>query len=201
MQLNRQHFAEFFRTDFYTVSVIFPTSSSDSDRIPTGTKKYLQDATSTRAWPAEFKRYTYKIPKTMSVALGDLMLVCTSNAPHDFFSFAGLKTVQVVEINKEPEIEGSACFDYKWIVGRLDEVMKPYLANIEGDLRLKRAVSKLEAALERVSLRKQIISALEELGPEEAAELQQLFGTDLLGERKELSKEQIHDVADKPTAG
>lgn len=167
MSLNRKHFAEFFRTDFNVVSVVFLENLIGGSR---GAQL-----------SGNPKRYSYKVSKDLKIAEGELLLVCTSNSPEDLNSIESLKVVKVVSFNTEPEIDGSACFNYKWIVGKLDDAMVAYQQNVEKDNKLKRAVAKLESALERVSLKKQIETALAELAPEESEELRKLFGTDLLG--------------------
>lgn len=156
MQLNRKNFAEFFRTDFYTVGVKFFGAAGD----------------------IQAKEYTYKVHKDMEICIGDKVFVCTSNDP---MLAQELKATVVSSINREPELEGSDCINYKWIVGKLQDVLAPYLENIEKDNRLKRAVTVLERKLEQINLRKSIALAMEELGDEDKNELKSLFGTELLG--------------------
>lgn len=156
MQLNRKNFAEFFRTDFYTVSVKFFGAAGD-----------LQP-----------KEYTYKVHKDMKVNIGDRVFVCTSNEPK---MATELKATVVTNINLEPELEGSDCINYKWIVGKLEDVLLPYFENIERDNRLKKAVSTLERKLEQIHLRRSIVEAMGELSAGEQDELKALFGADLLG--------------------
>ena len=154
MKLNRKHFAELFRTDYYTVAVKFRTDSY-----------YRSD-----------KHYTYKVPKTIELIEGDKVLVCVSN---DLSKVDELKVTTVQAINREPEIESNAGFDYKWIVAKLNDVLAPYVDNIEKDKKLKRAVYKLEAAMERAMLRVQLADALKELSEDDALELSREFGINI----------------------
>lgn len=161
MKLNRKNFAEFFRTDYYTVSVVF-----------------LENTATSR--PGGAKAYTYKVPKSLKVDVGDKLVVCTQEP----LMADSLKVVKVISVNVDAEIEEDSPFQYKWIVGTFAEVMTNYQENLDKDNRLKKAVHKLEQALERVSLRKQLETALSEIGDEERKELSALFGTDLLGQTK-----------------
>lgn len=163
MKLNRHDFAEFFRTDFYTVQVIFVDNVYPSPKPPGESKK----------------RYTYKVPKNLKVEIGDSLLVCK----HEVSEVAALNVVQVVSINLEPEIDGDAPFNYKWVVDRLDSVLVKYNENIGKDNRLKKAVAKLENALQRVSLRKQLEAAFQEIPDEDKAELVSLFGADIFPDK------------------
>lgn len=165
MKLNRQNFAEMFRTDYYLVSVQF----MEGIKNPLG---------AVRGRPGD-KSYTYKISKSQVVDVGDRLLVCTVNEPNEAEM---LKVVVVVSINKEPEIEEESPFQYKWIVAKFDDVMAAYYENIAKDTNLKRAVHKLEKALERVSLRQQLKMAMAELPDDERLELSKAFGvSNLLG--------------------
>lgn len=163
MKLNRKNFAELFRTDYYTVSVHFAVDD----------RKYAVNDT---------KAYTYKVSKDMEVKEGDDLLVYVASRGQPIHA---LKVVRVVSVNREAEIEEDSPFDYKWIVAKLDDVMASYYANLEKDNNLKRAVYKLEAALEKVSLRKQLEAAMQELDEEDKKELAAAFNmTNLLGNDK-----------------
>jgi hypothetical protein len=180
MKLNRQNFAEFFRTDYNLISVIFAEGNIGRRSHQIHRDNFGQ---------TDLKRYTYKIRKEDACEIGDEFLVCTSN---DLSNIETLKVVKVVLINVEPEIEEESPFEYKWVVGRLDDVLINYKANIEKDNNLKRAVHKLEQALERVSLRKQLQAALDELPQQDREELATMFGVqNLLGndDGKESTKE------------
>ncbi len=165
MRINRKNFAELFRTDYHTVSVIFVENDG----------QYSQSA---KSWGSGKKAYTYKVPKNMEVSEGDLLLVYVANSSKVIET---LKVVRVVSVNREAEIEEDSPFDYKWVVGKLDDVMQEYNRNVEKDTELKRAVHKLEAALEKVSLRKQLAAAMEELDEDDKKELAAAFNlTNLL---------------------
>lgn len=168
MKLNRKNFAELFRTDYNIVSVVF--AESELNRGPS-VRGRLPDGA--------IKLYDYKIPKDWTISIGDKLLVCTDN---NLDYLQGLKVVKVVKLNSEPEIEEDSPFDYKWIVAKVDDVMEKYIALIEQDTNLKRAVSKLEQALERVSLRKQLETAMSELDDGTRSDLARLFNMpNLLG--------------------
>jgi hypothetical protein len=159
VKLNRKHFAELFRTDYYTVGVKF--ADDPYGRNP--------------------KEYTYKVPKSMNLVCGDRVLVCV---PNDLSKVQELKVTTVQTINREPEIESNVGFDYKWIVAKFDDVTADYVSNIEKDKKLKRAVHKLESAMERAMLRVQLADALKELSEDDALELSQEFGLDINAVKK-----------------
>lgn len=155
MNLNRAHFTELFRTDFYTVGVKFFTNAN------------------ALAARSENKTYTYKVPKDIKLDIGAKVFVCTSNNLEDVQE---LKVAIVFNVNKEPEIDEGGGFTYKWIVGTYDDVLAGYRVQVEKDTRLKRAVAMLEKKLAQVSLKKQIEMAMNELGDDDRKELSELFG-------------------------
>ena len=166
MRINRKNFAELFRTDYYTIGVFFE-------------KDYNEEYDANLGPKAAVKEYTYKVPKSLTLTLGDKLLVCTDN---NLDYVRALRVVKVTSINREPEIEEDSPFDYKWIVGKLDDVLAGYKEQLEKDNNLKRAVHKLEQALERVSLKKQLEAAMMELGDDDKTELARLFNMpNLLG--------------------
>lgn len=158
MQLNRNNFAEFFRADYKTVSVTFDENDADA----TGRPK------------ANTREYTYKVSNTDTVQVGDKLLVCVLN-----YGYPTYKVVTVRSVNDTPQIDGSASFDYKWIVGPISPMLEQYETNKARDKQLKAAVIKLETALERRMLRTQIKEALAELPENERAELLAVFGADM----------------------
>lgn len=160
MKLNRKNFAEFFRTDYYTITTKFLQSE-------------LAALGNSAAPKREIKEYTYKVPKSVELQLGDKLLVCVSN---DIERAEKLDVVFVTAINHEAEIEEDSPFAYKWIVGKFDDVMTSYRENLVKDQNLKRGVHKLEQALERVSLRNQLKMAMLELDDETKKELGAIFG-------------------------
>jgi hypothetical protein len=171
MKINRKNFAELFRTDYYTIGVFFEKDYNEEFDVNLGQKaaRTINNV----------KEYTYKVPKSLTLTLGDKLLVCTDN---NLDYVRALKVVKVASINREPEIEEDSPFDYKWIVGKLDDVLVGYKEQIEKDNNLKRAVHKLEQALERVSLKKQLEAAMMELGEDDKNELARLFNMpNLLG--------------------
>lgn len=150
MALNRNHFAEFFRCDYNTVQVTF-------DDTP-------------ERYPSHGKQYTYKASKDDKIAAGDKVLV---------FANDQYKIVTVHAVNENPAIDGAASFNYKWIVGPISALLEKHQANVDKDLRLKKAVATLEASLAKVRLRKEIAAAMDELPAEEMAQIKELFGADL----------------------
>lgn len=160
MKLNRKHFAELFRSDYYTVQVHFCGTS-----IHSGSEK----------------AYTYKVHKDVEVQLTDRLVVCV---PNQLDAVQELKVVRVVSINHEPGIEEDVGLQYKWIVGKLDDIISGYKVNIEKDQKLKRAVAKLEGAMERAMLRVQLSDALKELAPEERESLAEELGIDISSFKK-----------------
>jgi len=154
MKLNRANFAEFFRTDYYTINVIFD----------------VENDTGVRKNPST--RYTYKVPQDIKLEIGDRVVVMPQAG--------NLKSPTVVEIHENPQIEEDTGFNFKWIVGKYDDIIVNYVENMERDTRLKKAVAKLEQKLEQISLRKQLALAMEELGEADKQELTALFGTELL---------------------
>lgn len=170
MQLNRNNFAELFRSDYYTVEVWFVESVNRSQAIA----------------PPPPKRYIYKVLKTDKLEVGDKVVVCVTNTPE---AAEELKVCTVVAIDFEPQIEGESSFKHKWIVGRFDDLMAGYMANVESDTKLKRAVTKLESAMEKVNLRAQLTLAMEILDPETKKELAEAFNMpNLLGTDKTEAK-------------
>ena len=155
MNLNRKHFTELFRADYKTVAVTFESTGAHC-------RSYN-------------KKYVYKVPKDLGVANGDKLVVYVDHREHG----TGLQIVTVAEVHENPEINSAASFNYKWIVGRFDDIMASQALNIAKDNKLKLAVEKLEVALTRVSLRKQLASAMEELDADTVNELSLLFGQDL----------------------
>lgn len=148
MKLNRNHFADLFRADYKTVAVTF----DDTDP----------------AYRSYGKLYTYKVAKDEDVKVGDKLLVLGNDQ---------YKITTVREVNETPQIDGSATFDYKWALGSMNQMLARREENMARDQQLKAAVAKLEAALERRMLRKQVTDLLDELPEEEAAEFKALFGS------------------------
>lgn len=158
MNLKKQYFAEMFRNDYYTVEVTFDSSNPE--------------------WPSYNKHYTYKVPKTTSLALGDKVVVFVDvKIPNR--SGSTLQVVTVRKIHDAPEIHADNGFKYKWIVGKRDDVFANYDANVARDERLKIAVNKLQAALDSVELKKRISEAFTLLDSTTAKELRDAFGEDL----------------------
>lgn len=155
MRLNRKNFAEFFRTDFYLISVRFPAEAS------------VHQAASNKA-------YTYKVPKDVVLDLEDKVVVCVSNDPDTAWE---LKITTVIKIDRDLEALEEGSINYKWIVGRSDEILAKYKENIAKDNKLKQGVAKLEQALERVSLRQQLAMAMKELDEDTKRELGEIFGS------------------------
>lgn len=155
MKLNRANFAEFFRTDYYTINVIFEADESTVQRARNPST-----------------RYTYKVPQDIKLQIGDRVVVMPQPGV--------LKSPIVVEVHENPQIEEDTGFNFKWIVGKYDDMVAGYKENVERDQRLKKAVAKLEQKLEQISLRKQLALAMEELGEADKQELTALFGTELL---------------------
>lgn len=175
MNLNKNNFAELFRSDYYTVEVWFIESAHTYER-------QVSQQSVNRAQP---KKYTYKVLKTEELKVGDKVVVCVSN---DMDVAEELKICQVVSINNEPQIDGESSFKYKWIVGKFENVIADYRANVEKDTKLKRAVTKLEGALEKVALRTQLKLAMETLDDETKKELAEAFGMpNLLEDMKDCS--------------
>ncbi len=149
--LNRQHFAEFFRADFYVVEVYFPSSN-------------------THGAP---KLYNYKVPNELPLVENDRVFVCPSN---DMDTTEEIRTAVVRKINNEAYIDGKANFELKWIVGRFDDVMSNYIDNLQKDQNIKRAVAKLEVALAQVDLKQRMSVALQQIDEASRNEILQLFG-------------------------
>lgn len=160
MSLNRNHFAEFFRVDYYTVNVTF----DDTDFHCRSYKK----------------PYTYKVPKHITLKEGDKVLVYANDL---------YKVTTVEAVNPTPQIDGAATFRYKWIVGPIGPLLEEHEANIAKDNRLKQAVATLEASLAKVRLRKEITAAMSELPEEELARIRELFGADLVLPAQEAKNE------------
>jgi hypothetical protein len=154
MQLNRKHFAEFFRADYKTVSVTFSTTKSH--------------------YGSYGKKYTYKVPKALDVKPGDLLVVYVAGRDQA----EALQIVTIAEVHENPAINAGAHFDYKWAVGRFQDVMAEFNSNKARDEKLRVAVDKLERALGQVSLRKQIAEAMGVLDDVTVAELKEAFGAD-----------------------
>lgn len=154
MELKHQHFAELFRSDFYTVSVVFDNEEDAQYRT--------------------LKEYTYKVPKDLNLEVNELIIVMVVSHKKET-----LKIVRVVSIHANTEIHEDNGFKYKWIVGRYSDIMKDHIANVARDNKLKIAVGKLEAALARVSLRKRIADAMETLDDATKSELIELFGPEI----------------------
>lgn len=154
-QLNRRHFTELFRADYKTVAVTFNSTRSHCDSFA--------------------KRYTYKVPKAMQVAVGEKLVVFVNGR----IETEQLQTVTVAEVHENPEINSDASFKYKWAVAKFDDVMAQYQDNVRKDNQLKIAVEKLETALSRISLKKQLQTAMSELDQDTIDELQKAFGFDI----------------------
>src|SRR5690606_4404591 len=99
------------------------------------------------------------------------------------------KITTVVDVNDSPAIDGAASFNYKWIVGPISTLLEKHQANVDKDIRLKKAVATLEASLAKVRLRKEITTAMSELPEEELAQIRELFGADLVLPAQEAKSE------------
>lgn len=163
--INKANFAELFRADFNVVDVIF--LNADPNRADRG-----QSTT---------KSYKYKVPKSKHVTLGDRLLVSVARIENGVTTICDLNVVEVVAIDLEPELAGADCIKHKWIVARLDDVIKEYEENLMKDYRLNKAFAMLERELERVDLRTRVQTLLGQIDETKRAELAELFGTDLLG--------------------
>lgn len=154
MNIKPQYFAEYFRNDYYTIEVTF----NDTDP----------------SYPSYQKAYTYKVPKVTQLAPGDKVVVFVKSQRNG----DQLKIVTVKAVHAAREIHKNSGFDYKWIVGRRDAIFQNYDANVERDNKLKVAVTKLQAAVDSVAMKKQITEAMGLLDADTVAELKQAFGED-----------------------
>lgn len=150
--LNRMHFAEFFRADFYVVDVFFPGAHAGG----------------------EAKIYHYKVPNDLEVVENDRVFVCPSN---DMAATQEIRTAVVRTVNREAYIDGKQNFELKWIVGRFDDVMAGYVENLEKEKNVRRAVAKLETALAQVDLKERMKAALGQIDDASRKEILALFGS------------------------
>lgn len=150
--LNRMHFAEFFRADFYVVDVFFPGAHAGG----------------------EAKIYHYKVPNDLEVVENDRVFVCPSN---DMAATQEIRTAVVRTVNREAYIDGKQNFELKWIVGRFDDVMAGYVENLEKEKDVRRAVAKLETALAQVDLKERMKAALGQIDDASRKEILALFGS------------------------
>lgn len=116
------------------------------------------------------KQYTYKLPKSITVAEGDKLLVLVRSRNPDAY-----KVVTVVSVDKAPKIDPEAQFTYKWAIGRLDNIMATHAAMEAKDAKIQSALATLDAALARVEASTKLKMAMEQLPPDVAMELKELF--------------------------
>ena len=113
--------------------------------------------------------YTYKVPNELSVKVDEKLLVWVDDVG---------KAVKVTKMHERNEIDTEASFRYKWVVGRMDEVMAMHNANVKRDEDIARGLKILKAALDRVETRTRLEAAFNLLGDKDRAEIGALFGKD-----------------------
>lgn len=93
------------------------------------------------------KMYTYKVPLDIDVKVGDALIV---NPP------GGYKIVIVTAVHDQPRINPDARYEYKWIVGKIDDTA--YKIRVANEETVKRMVElrehqkKVQAHIDAVGL-------------------------------------------------
>ena len=118
----------------------------------------LQNAsTCAVVFPGSNRKYTYKVPSGMELAVDDR---CVVDSPSN-----GLVVVQVIEVHDESGIDVEAAFKYKWLVSKVDLV--GYGTLLAREKAMEEDLKKLRR---KTQVKKQIKSLLGELGDEELPE-------------------------------
>ena len=99
------------------------------------------------------KTYTYKVPKSWEVKVGDELVV---RSPID-----GSTIVKVKEVHDTCDIDLSATFTYKWAVSKVDN--EAYEAKVAAE---KENAKQLKALQRKAELKKQLATIAAELGDE-----------------------------------
>ena len=158
INFDRNMFTQLFRNDYNLITVRFSIIEED----PFNDLRHPGK-------PA-VKTYTYKLAKGEQVKPNDIVVVDVNGS---------IKLAQVVSVNDTPALDGPETFRYKWALGTLNEMRDKYEANLARDKQIKVAVAKLEAALTKKLMTKQLTELLAELPSDEAAELRTLFAPEV----------------------
>lgn len=148
----KQQIAELFRNDYVVLGVIF---LEDAKNSPT--------------------TYYYKFAKDSGAAVDDHVLVEIGNSAYELGKGPVYKVVVVKEIIEADKFDFDRSINYKWAVGRTDQLMKDYRANLAQDVKLQNAYQLLEKRLARAELKKNLDAMLAELPPADADEIKALL--------------------------
>ena len=157
MQLNAKHFPELFRND-YAIAVVTFDQNGDDCVIPV--KRGPQ------------KEYNYKVPTSLELKAGDKLLVCVIS--HGYPTYKAV-TVQRV-LSASEGLDAEAAFSYKWAIGKLDDILIDYHANVKRDADVTAGLKLLTSALNRVQTQKQLALAMELLSEAEREQVNSLLG-------------------------
>lgn len=137
--------AELLLENFYTVKVVFANSNNE----------YIHTS----------KHYTYKVHRSMQLAVNDFVLVRANSE---------VKLVQVVAVDSEADIDYGANFKYNWAFQKVE------LNRLEQLEELDRRVKKSVETLRRRQMKRDLLKELTgEIGEDELKQLTQ--GLDLPG--------------------
>ena len=159
INFDRNMFTQLFRNDYNLIVVRFSIVEEDPFSDPA--RRFGKPAV---------KTYTYKLAKDEQVKPNDIVVVDVNGS---------IKLAQVVSVNDTPALDGPETFRYKWALGTLNEMRAKYEANLARDKQIKVAVAKLEAALTKKLMTKQLTELLAELPSDEADELRSLFAPEV----------------------
>lgn len=159
MNISNKHFPELFRND-YNIAVVKFDPNGDDCVVPV--KRGPQ------------KEYNYKVPTNLTLKPGDKLLVLVLS--HTMPTYKAV-TVQRV-LTASEGLDAEAAFTYKWAVGKLDDILVEYRANMKRDAEIDQGLKLLTSALNRAKTQQQIALALELLTDEEREQVGTLLKID-----------------------
>lgn len=160
MNISNKHFPELFRND-YNIAVVTFDQNGDDCVIPVK-----------RGPP---KEYNYKVPTNLTLKPGDKLLVCVMS--HTLATYKAVTVKQVLTASEG--LDAEAALSYKWAIGKLDDVLTEYKANMARDAEIAQGLKLLTSALNRAKTQQQITLALELLTDEEREQVGALLRIDV----------------------
>lgn len=160
MNISNKRFPELFRND-YNIAVVTFDQNGDDCVIPVK-----------RGPP---KEYNYKVPTSLTLKPGDKLLVCVMR--HTLATYKAVTVKQVLTASEG--LDAEAAFSYKWAIGKLDDVLTEYKANMTRDAEIAQGLKLLTSALNRAKTQQQIKLALELLTDEEREQVGALLRIDV----------------------